>query len=197
MSRRVRLLISAVVLVVLVVGIVQVLGKSKKPDQTSMPLAEQQARLRGAPAPLAAIHAQASQLLDGGADAFHARLTALQQSGHAVVINKWGSWCGPCRLEFPVFQRVAVTLGKQVAFLGIDGEDPLGDAKAYLAKTPLSYPSYRDPKDRIAQSIEAGKFFPTTVFVDAHGNRTVHQGPYDDEAALERDIRRYALGLRA
>lgn len=39
------------------------------------------------------------------AEAFKARLEALR--GHPVVVNQWASWCGPCRYEFPFFQKLA------------------------------------------------------------------------------------------
>ena len=53
---------------------------------------------------------------DGGTDAFRRQLAALR--GYPVVVNKWASWCGPCRFEFPFFQRLVTKRGKQVAFLG-------------------------------------------------------------------------------
>ena len=72
----------------------------------------------GAPPQLVAIRDEANQLLDGGTDAFEARLEELR--GTPVVVNKWASWCGPCRLEFPYFQSQAQKRGGEIAFLGVD-----------------------------------------------------------------------------
>jgi cytochrome c biogenesis protein CcmG/thiol:disulfide interchange protein DsbE len=192
MSRRPLVVLGALALVaIVVVGILQAGSSSDTPDQTTMSLAQQRQRLAGAPPELAGLHAQASQLLGGAPTSLDARLKDLR--GRGVVVNKWASWCGPCRLEFPVFQRVAVKLGKRVAFVGLDGKDNRGQARAFLRRIPLSYPSYEDPDERAARKLQAGAYYPTTVFVDARGKRTVHQGPYEDDAALERDIRRYAL----
>lgn len=196
MSRRLLMVLGALAVVaVVVVGLLQARPGSDKPNQTTMSLAQQRRQLAGSPAELAALHAQASELLGGGPPAVQARLRGLR--GRGIVVNKWASWCGPCRLEFPVFQRVSVKLGKQVAFVGLDGNDPVGNAKAFLRKIPLSYPSYEDPNERAAHGLEAGTFYPTTVFIDPEGHRIVHQGPYESDAALERDIQRYALDHRA
>ncbi len=53
--------------------------------------------------------------------------------GYPVVVNKWASWCPPCRAEFPYFQSQAIKRGKEVAFLGVDGNDNDADAKEFLA----------------------------------------------------------------
>jgi thiol-disulfide isomerase/thioredoxin len=49
-------------------------------------------------------------------------------AGKVVVLNIWGSWCGPCRTEMPELQRVYDrTKDSGVQFLGIDVRD---DARA-------------------------------------------------------------------
>ena len=68
-------------------------------------------RLAGSPAPLAALHAQADELLPGGAGALRARLASLH--GYPVVINKWASWCTPCQAERGVFEHASVALGRR------------------------------------------------------------------------------------
>jgi cytochrome c biogenesis protein CcmG/thiol:disulfide interchange protein DsbE len=148
--------------------------------------------LKGAPAPLAALHRQANDLLGGGADGFKARLRDLH--GYPVVVNKWASWCGPCRGEFPYFQRQSVKLGKRVAFLGVDSQDNDGDARSFLRQFPVSYPSYQDGKLAIAAVFNGVQAFPTTAFYDRRGGLAfVHQGAYASERKLAEDIARYAL----
>src|SRR5487761_718785 len=49
------------------------------------------------------------------------RLDTSRWRGHAFVVNFWGSWCVPCRVEAPVLARVSRDTGfLGVRFLGID-----------------------------------------------------------------------------
>ncbi|HEX5762307.1 MAG TPA: TlpA disulfide reductase family protein [Solirubrobacterales bacterium] len=155
------------------------------------------AALAGAPRPLASLYAQGNELLAGGRDAYERRLRSLR--GYPVVVNLWASWCGPCRFEFPYFQRAAARYGKRVGFLGVDKEDSDDLAEKFLGERPLPYPSYTDPDEEIAESIDpdATRGLPTTAFYDRTGELTyLKLGPYDEdeERLLHADIERYALG---
>lgn len=148
--------------------------------------------LAGAPPQLAALHAQANRLIGGKEADFQAQMQKLR--GTPVVVNKWAAWCGPCRGEFPVFQQASLTLGKQVAFLGLDAQDNDGDARKFLGCLPVTYPSYRDPDLKISAKIQAGIAFPTTIFYDKTGKLVyAHPGPYKTAADLIADIKRYSL----
>ena len=152
--------------------------------------------LAGSPAPLAALHRQAGQLLPGGEDAYEERIAALH--GYPAVVNVWASWCGPCRFEFPHFQQAAADYGKRVAFLGIDTQDSDDAASTFLEEAPVPYPSYTDPSKEIGEAIGASLGLPDTAFYDRHGKLVyLKQGPYDDEAELRADIQRYALAPAA
>lgn len=158
---------------------------AKTPKQTA-------AALRGAPPPLAALHKQANQLIGNTRADFEARMAKLK--GYPVVVNKWASWCPPCRAEFPYFQEASLRFGKRVAFLGLDGNDADDNARAFLERFPVPFPHYRDPDEKIAPTIQAGLAYPTTVFFDRRGKLVyAHPGPYDSTADLIADIRRYAL----
>ena len=148
------------------------------------------AKLKGAPAPLAKLYGEANQVLPGGKDALEKRIGEL---GYPVVVNVWASWCGPCRLEFSVFQQVSAKLGKQVAFLGMDAEDSESAAEEWLAERPVPYPTYFETGSAIAAALKLpGR--PDTVFYNREG-KLVHLkiGPYTHESELEQDIKKYAM----
>jgi cytochrome c biogenesis protein CcmG/thiol:disulfide interchange protein DsbE len=148
--------------------------------------------LAGSPAPLAALHAQADKLLPGGVDAYETRIAALR--GYPVVANVWASWCGPCRFEFPVLQKLAARYGKEVAFLGVNSQDSDAAAATFLEEAPVPYPSYTDPDKKIADSLNATLGLPDTAFYDRQGKLVyLKQGPYSKPADLEADLKRYAL----
>src|SRR3954469_15755155 len=184
-------LLGIALVAVLVIGLTQAGGKREQ--AATAPKFDPQAaqrKLQGAPAPLAALYEQPSAILEGGPAAFDKRIAALK--GHPAVVNKWASWCRPCRAEFPIFQQVATERGKQIAFLGINGADKLPAAKKFLAERPLPYLSYEDPDEHIAQQLKVAKFFPMTVFIDAHGKTVhTHAGEYTSAADLNADIDHY------
>jgi cytochrome c biogenesis protein CcmG, thiol:disulfide interchange protein DsbE len=154
------------------------------PEQATAPL-------EGAPPELASLREEANELIPGGVDAFEQRLTALK--GNPVVVNKWASWCGPCRFEFPFFQEQAAQRGDEMAFLGLLSEDSEEAGRTFLEELPLPYPSYVDPQQDIATSLDAQREFPATVFINASGDQTyVHRGPYTSTEQLAADIDRYA-----
>jgi thiol-disulfide isomerase/thioredoxin len=175
---------------VLVVGLRQAGGNDEAEVARPFDLEAARAQLRGSPAPLAALHRESGRLLDGGPSAFEARLRRLR--GHPVVINKWASWCNPCRAEFPAFQRLATERGKEIGFLGVNSGDSTRPARDFLAEYPVPFPSYVDPDEKIARAIKAPANYPVTVFVDARGKTAfIHQGGYTSADQLETDVDRY------
>lgn len=130
------------------------------------------------------------KFIDGGRAAFEARIDA--ERGRPVVVNKWASWCGPCRLEFPFFRSQAQKRRGEVAFLGVNSNDNRGAAEDFLREEPVPYPHFSDPDLEVAASFNAVQAFPSTAFYDAKGKLAfVHQGGYASEKKLAHDIERY------
>jgi thiol-disulfide isomerase/thioredoxin len=95
--------------------------------------------------------------------------------GKVVVLDFWGSWCGPCRQELPIFQRAYEKYrGKNVVFLGVNweqqgpDEERLKRAKDYLQKNNYSFPNVAD-LDRVAVESYGITGFPTVFLVDRTG----------------------------
>jgi thiol-disulfide isomerase/thioredoxin len=156
------------------------------------PQATATAPKKGLPDTLAENAAQASEIIDGSTEALDGKLEELR--GFPVVVNQWGSWCPPCRDEFPFFADVAEAHLKDVAFVGVDVQDDRGAAEDFLDEYPVPYPSIYDENADAARSLGWTQVSPTTWLIDERGEIVYQRpGPYPDAASLEADIKRYLL----
>jgi cytochrome c biogenesis protein CcmG, thiol:disulfide interchange protein DsbE len=131
-----------------------------------------------------------ASFVPGGRDRFE---KAIDRATTPVVVNKWASWCGPCRLEFPFFRDQATKRKGEILFIGVNSNDNRGDAEEFLKQEPVPYKHFEDPKLEIAAAFNAVQAFPSTAFYDSKGKLAfVHQGGYSNEDDLAEDIDRYA-----
>lgn len=89
-------------------------------------------------------------------------------AGRVVVVNVWGSWCGPCRGEAPALEQVYQAIkGSGVAFLGIDFRDRKESGRDFVLDRGVSYPSIYDYDGRtLATLTTPTSVVPTTVVLD-------------------------------
>lgn len=115
------------------------------------------------------------ELLDGGTY----KLAA--QAGKAVVVNFWGTWCGPCTTETPEFDKIYRSYhGKPVTFVGIDVKDTKGFARSFVQQNHISYPIVFDEKAETALKLGnvPSASMPFTVLLDRqHRVAGVYIGP--------------------
>jgi cytochrome c biogenesis protein CcmG, thiol:disulfide interchange protein DsbE len=176
---------------VVVVGLLQAGGgdDSSASPPASQTRAEVTKPLPGQPPKLAALHARAGDLVDGGLTRFDRELAALR--GTPVVVNLWASWCGPCRFEIPFLQREFRAHGTKVAFLGVNSDDSAGNARKMADELPMPYPSIVDERANLAARLGA-RGLPVTVYYDRAGKQAyVHQGSYASAEKLSEDIEKY------
>lgn len=100
--------------------------------------------------------------------------------GHPVVVSFWGTWCPPCRDEFPELVKVQAKYARDgLHVLGVNGRDQERsnkDVQRFVELFPVSFTIALDKRGSVrrAYRIEGQ---PTTVFIDSAGIvRKIHTG---------------------
>jgi len=108
------------------------------------------------------------------------RVELSKMRGHPVVVSFWGTWCPPCRDEFPELIRMqAKHADAGLYVIGVNGRDQersTRDVQRFVELFPVSFTIALDKRGSVrrAYRIEAQ---PTTVFIDSSGFvRKVHTG---------------------
>ncbi|MHA6799491.1 TlpA disulfide reductase family protein [Bounagaea algeriensis] len=92
-------------------------------------------------------------------------------SGQALVLNVWGSWCGPCRAEMPELVEAAhATRDDPVQLLGVNVRDDQGAATDFLRNYDVPYPSLYDPSGKSMLAFDGIPLsvVPLTIVLDRH-----------------------------
>ncbi|GAA3103990.1 TlpA family protein disulfide reductase [Streptomyces echinatus] len=118
-------------------------------------------------------------------------LDVADYKGKVVVINVWGSWCGPCRSEAQYFAKVSKQYeGKGVQFVGINTRDSsTTPAVAFEKDHGVEYPSLYDPTGKLMLRFEKGtlnpQLVPSTLVIDRHGKVASRALEALDDTGLE------------
>lgn len=93
--------------------------------------------------------------------------------GEVVVINVWGSWCGPCDAEAPDLVAVSedfTEAGAPVTFIGVNVRDSVPSAIAFERRHGVPYPSLLDDGGRTLARLQGlATSRPTTMLLDGEG----------------------------
>lgn len=108
--------------------------------------------------------------------------------GDVVLINFWASWCGPCRQEMPILDKLHQRYEDAgFAVLGVNVEGEAAPAQKIVDKTNVTFPVLIDEGQDVSEryALEA---MPSTVVVDRDGKvRYIHRGykPGDEAKYVE------------
>ena len=108
--------------------------------------------------------------------------------GQVVLINFWASWCGPCRQEMPLLDRLHHRYEDTgFAVLGVNVEGVAGPAADIVQKTNVTFPILIDDGQKVSEMYNL-QAMPSTVVVDRDGVvRYIHHGykPGDEAKYVE------------
>ena len=112
------------------------------------------------------------ELVDGDGE----KVNIKDFEGKAVVINFWGTWCGPCKEELPHFDELATEYSDNVVFLIIHSVSGNKNASAYISqnfsgsKMIFAYDlPLTKTKDMYFDLLGGSDYYPRTVVLDKNG----------------------------
>ena len=121
-----------------------------------------------------------------------AQLGALQGP---MIVNVWGSWCGPCKEEIPILRSFYEKAKGKVALIGVDVEEAnLNDGQKFVEGNGIVWPNLYDPDGRSREYFGMG--VPVTWFIAVDGSVAGKKiGVFKNEIELITLTNRY-LGIR-
>jgi thiol-disulfide isomerase/thioredoxin len=115
--------------------------------------------------------------------------------GKLVVIDVWATWCGPCKVQSPSFEKMALKYKNQpVAFVALSTDQ---DITAWYAEARLKSKSVVQVHANDAETFGKDykiEFIPHFILLDKDGNIISADMPRPNEKAFEETLRR-ELGL--
>lgn len=115
--------------------------------------------------------------------------------GQAVVIDFWATWCGPCRIQAKMLEKLHEELGdKGVQFLAINVGEDLESVRSYVEETPFSYSVLLDPKEELSVKYEIYGL-PTVMVVDRKGQISFLRTGLADIPTLRRELAKVGVDV--
>lgn len=97
--------------------------------------------------------------------------------GRVVYLDFWATWCPPCRLSLPALEGLRQEFpAEDFAVVAVNLDRDLEDARRFLRRRPVGYPSASDPEGLLPERFGV-ETMPTAFLIDREGVvRHVHRG---------------------
>ena len=120
-------------------------------------------------------------------DLFGNPVSLSQFRGQPVWLTFWGSWCPPCRAEFPEVQRAYEQLEPEgLRLLGVSIRESALEAAAYAGQNGATWLVLSDPDESDTRAGYPLYNVPTHLFIDADGIvRSIVISDMNEQLALE------------
>lgn len=118
--------------------------------------------------------------------------------GKVVIVDYWGTWCPPCRMEIPHFVELAKRYPKDLVIVGMTwergqkGPGVVKQVKAFAKKLGATYPMTLLSEQKDLAKVPNLEAFPTTLFLDRKGRVRAREVGYRDLASLEKLVKALA-----
>ena len=115
--------------------------------------------------------------------------------GDVVMLNFWATWCGPCRQEMPLLEKLSQRY-RDLGFtlVGINVEEDASGMEKFLKDVPVSFTILRDGENKVAKQYGVDGM-PSTVIIDRNGVvRYIHRGyKPGEEAQYEQQVKQRVM----
>jgi cytochrome c biogenesis protein CcmG/thiol:disulfide interchange protein DsbE len=120
------------------------------------------------------------------------RIDLASLKGKVVIVDFWASWCGPCKEEMPVLEKLwGKYKGEGLVVVAVSVDKEAGNIKKFLQKTRVSFPVVHDAEHAVSGRFSPPRM-PSSYVLDRKGIvRFVHEGYRSGDAAkFEKEVKK-------
>ncbi len=120
-------------------------------------------------------------------------VTLAALKGKVVIVDFWASWCGPCKEELPVLQKLyARYASRGLVVVGVNIDNDLKSARRFVKKLGLTFPVVHDAAKRVVKQYAPPKM-PSSYILGRDGK--VHHIQEGFRASEGAEIEKHVLAL--